>query len=199
MLFTATFLSSLCKIYLAASCVLSSSLELSKFRLNSSQLFILSCTYSSYEYLSAAYLYMSFTLHFSGLWSYIVQSFVVLSKYLHTPVPSSRSLYNSAPFRDWQHIPHLSQTNSILFHQALQYNVYISFLIYQNYYTIGDYRLFYLTAQVYVHLSRVYLYFLNLSSVCSVARDFLPFRVQRAHRRNFFFHIFRKLVGRGYF
>lgn len=76
---------------------------------------------------------------------------------------------------------------------------FVFFLIYQNYYTIGDYRLFYLTVQVYVHLLRVYLYFLNLSNVCSVIRDFLPFRIQRAHRRNFFFHLFDKLVWRGYF
>lgn len=76
---------------------------------------------------------------------------------------------------------------------------FVFFLIYQNYYTIGDYRLFYLTVQVYVHLLRVYLYFLNLSNVCSVIRDFLPFRIQRAHRRNFFSHLFDKLAGRGYF
>lgn len=119
---------------------------------SSSQILMLSRIYSSYEYLPAKYLYMLFTLHFSGRWSYIVHSFVVLSRYLHTPVPSSRSLYNSAPLRDWQHIPHLSQTNSTLFHQAPQYSLCIFFLIYQNYYTIGDYRLFYPAVQVYVHL-----------------------------------------------
>lgn len=43
------------------------------------------------------------------------------------------------------------------------------------------------------------LLFSNLSDVCAIVWNFRFFAVLRAHRRDFFFHLFCKLVGRSYF